>query len=57
MRYASLPAGDAYVCTLLDVMFNLIFGGLAAFSLVKLTTEIGGDVVTFIEHFFSLVAL
>jgi hypothetical protein len=52
MRYASLPAGDAYVCTLLDVMFNCIFGGLAAFSLIKLTTEIGGDVVTFIEHFF-----
>ena len=39
------------MATFVNIMFNIIFGGTVAFALIKLTTELGGGLITFIEHF------
>jgi hypothetical protein len=45
--------GDVHVATFVNVIFNIIFGGTVAFALIKLTTELGGSIITFIEHFVN----
>jgi hypothetical protein len=40
------------VGTFVNVLFNIVFGGTVAFALIKLTTGLGGGVITFVEHWF-----
>jgi hypothetical protein len=38
------------VGTFVNITFNIIFGGTVTFALIKLTTELGGVVITFVRH-------
>jgi hypothetical protein len=40
------------VCTWVNVVFNFIFGSIIAFSLVRLTTQLGGGIIAFVERLF-----
>ncbi len=33
-----------------NVILNFIFGSIIAFSLVKLTTQLGGGIIAFVER-------
>jgi hypothetical protein len=41
------------VATFANVLFYSIIGGAVSYSLIKLTTQLGGSVIAFVEHLFS----
>jgi hypothetical protein len=43
---------DLYVGSFTGVVFNACAGSLIAFCLVKLTIQMGGSILTFVQHLF-----
>jgi hypothetical protein len=40
--------------TFVSLAFNFLFGGIAAYCLVKLTCNFGGLLITFVQHLVAL---
>ena len=41
------------VATFVNILFYSIIGGNVAIALIRLTTQLGGGVITFVEHLFG----
>jgi hypothetical protein len=41
------------VATFANILVYSIVGGAVSYALIKLTTQLGGGVITFVEHLFN----
>ena len=46
-------AGGGYVATFANILVYSIVGGTVSYALIRLTTQLGGGVIAFVERLFS----